>query len=76
MRTTINIDDEVYIIAKHLAQTNNHSIGDTISELVRKGLDRELPKFEAEDFPIIPTRNTGKKITNEFINKIREEEGF
>ena len=76
MRTTLTIDDEVYIKVKHLAETQNYPIGEVVSELLKKGLEKQLPKIEDDDFPVIPTRKTGRKITNEFINQLRDEEGI
>jgi predicted DNA-binding ribbon-helix-helix protein len=38
MRTTVTIDDDVYVKVKQIAAESGHTFGQTISELARKGL--------------------------------------
>lgn len=38
MRTTLTIDDDVLLAAKHMAAAQERTIGEVISELVRKAL--------------------------------------
>lgn len=73
MRTTLNIDDEIYMMAKHLAERDNYSIGDMISELARKGLEKEILDFNDDEFPVMPTLDNGKKITIGMVNTSRDE---
>ncbi len=52
VRTTLNIDDDVLRVAKSLAATSGKSLGQVVSELIRKGLeprpaiDDEIPSFK------------------------------
>lgn len=54
MRTTINLPNDVYRVARDVAHVRNISLGDAIAELVRQGLrpsDRldfsgPFPKFK------------------------------
>ena len=77
MRTTINIDDDVLFAAKELAGRDGSSIGAVISELARKGLNGGSPEdqVQAEDgfhgFRPLPKR--GKPVTNELIDRLRED---
>ena len=48
MRTTLNIDDDVYELAKSLAQGRGISIGEAVSHLARRGAMAQ-PTFVAED---------------------------
>ena len=41
MRTTVTIDDDVYVKIKQIAEDSGHTVGQVISELVRKGLSAE-----------------------------------
>lgn len=59
MRTTLMIEDDIYDTAKHIAQNSGRTLGEVISQLVRKGLAAEpafniengLPVFRVGDSP-------------------------
>jgi hypothetical protein len=51
MRTTVNIPDDVYQVARSVARAKNISVGDAIAELVRKGLDPPVRIREKRGFP-------------------------
>lgn len=63
MRTTINLDDDVAEAARELADAEHRSLGQVISDLVRRGLapgrerigsERGFPVFEVDaDAPVI-----------------------
>jgi hypothetical protein len=79
MRTTLDIDDDVLAIAKDLAKEADKTAGKVISELVRKSLAQSATRGEGEPPPIFgirPLPRRGVVVTNELINKIREEEGI
>ena len=77
MRTTIAIDDDVLLAAKALARRDGSSIGAVISELARRGLnggtlvDRDLENDGFHGFLPLPKR--GKPVTNELIDRLRED---
>ena len=50
MRTTLNLPDDVYDVARSLAATKQISIGDAIAELVRRGLSPP----RASENPVFP----------------------
>lgn len=77
MRTTLDIESDVLNAAKELARREKTTAGRVISRLARKGLvgdgkGREMTYRNG--VPILPSR--GRIITNELVNKIREEEGI
>ena len=77
MRTTIAIDDDVLLAAKALARRDGSSIGSVISELARRGLnggtlvDRDPESDGFHGFQPLPKR--GKPVTNELIDRLRED---
>lgn len=81
MRTTLNIDTELLVAAKKLAEQQNKTAGQVISELLRQALsahagDVETPEALNRDlygFQPVPSR--GGVVTNEHINTLREELG-
>lgn len=74
MRTTLNIADDVLLVAKELAKKSNKTIGQVISELARTGLD-SIPADSAEFMGFRPLPKRGTVITSTLINQLREELG-
>ena len=79
MRTTLNIDAELLVAAKKLAERENKTAGQVISELLRQALNTrtndvqttEALKSAPYGFQPVPSR--GGVVTNERINTLREE---
>lgn len=78
MRTTLDIEEDVLLAVKVLARHEKTTAGKVISRLVRKGLTGGTDKPRKMEYqngiPILPSR--GRIITNELIDRIREEEGI
>jgi len=86
MRTTLDISDDVLSAAKEMAQRDKKTLGQIVSELVRRGLNCPFPasadvsvgkdvdnRLAAMGFRTLPVR--GGIVTNELINRLREQEG-
>jgi hypothetical protein len=80
MRTTIDIDDDVLQAAKELGRAEKKTAGQKISELAREALTaprtthmvaKEPKSFYG--FRPFPKRG-GPVVTNELINKLREDD--
>jgi hypothetical protein len=79
MRTTLDIDDDVLQAAKELGRAEKKTAGQKLSELARAALT--APKRAATikepkalyGFKPLP-RVPGKIVTNEMINKLRDED--
>lgn len=81
MRTTLDIDDDVLLAAKEIARRNGETAGRVVSELVRRALTqvpaRSKEVREPESFyGFRPFPPSGRLVTNEMINRIRDEEGI
>ena len=63
MRTTVNIPDDVYEIARSLAGARGISVGDAIAELVRRGLKPSTPVRQKKAFPCFAVPQNAKSIT-------------
>jgi len=63
MRTTLQIDDDVYLAAKTFAESTGTSIGKVISEVFRRGLasrrEQQLESVGIGGFPVFRTRSDG-----------------
>lgn len=74
MRTTLRIDDDVLKAARALAEAENRSIGEVVSDLARKGLrpdpqtrtDRGFPVFDVpEDIPPLTLEDVERALDDE-----------
>jgi hypothetical protein len=78
MRTTLDIDDDVLRAAKELARREKKTAGEVISELTRKALTAS-PEGAQEPQAVHgfrPFPRRGGIVTNEQIDKLREEDAF
>ncbi len=76
MRTTLDIEDDVLFAAKSLARREKKTAGQVISELARKALAGEVvPAAQAlkAAFGFRPFPKEGRIVSNELINKLRED---
>jgi hypothetical protein len=79
MRTNVNIADDAREFAQVYAHANGITLGDAITELIRKGQQAQTRKIEgiqfehsSAGFPVIP--RTGRRITTEMVRRVEEEE--
>lgn len=79
MRTTLNIADDIMMAVKERARRQQRSAGDLLSELAREALTHQYGKDSdgakpkgCFGFEPLPAR--GMAISNQLIDKLREEE--
>lgn len=75
MRTTLDIDEDVLQAAKELAAMRSTSAGKVLSELARRGLQREAPEVPVRNgVPVMPRQAPGTpKMTLRRVNELRDE---
>lgn len=80
MRTTLDIDDDVLQAAKDLARRTKKTAGAIISELARQALGAPPPGAAAKTPPALhgfrPFPKRGGIVTNELIDKLREDDAY
>lgn len=79
MRTTLDIDDDVLRAAKELARRERKTAGRVISELARKGLASSSPAAARAAKPrhgFRPFPKRGGLVTNDLIDRLREEDAY
>lgn len=74
MRTTVAIDDDVLDAARKLAAARDQSLGQVVSELMRRGLAlrTEYPAGEG-GFPTFEVRDDSPPITLEDVKRDEDE---
>jgi len=87
MRTTLDIEDDVLFAAKEIARREKKSLGQVISDLARRafaqgpgqpsGKQPRVPRASERLAPygIHPLPARGGLVTNELIDRLRDEEG-
>lgn len=73
MRTTLNLDEDVLQIAKSHAEARSVSLGTAISELIRRGLQREWVVQEENGFPVFYVPPGGRAITIDDVKQLEDE---
>ena len=76
MRTTLDIEDDVLFAAKDLAKREKKTAGQIISALARMGLAGTVASTAQQQKAVCgfrPFPKEGRIVSNELINKLREE---
>jgi hypothetical protein len=73
LRTTLNIDDDVFMAARELAEAEHRSLGSMISELARRGLTPARVET-ADDLPVIRVPAGCPPITPEMVRRALDED--
>ena len=80
MRTTLDIADDVLLAAKERARRERKTTGEMISELARRGLMTSAEPVRAREPPAVhglrPFASRGGIVTNELIDKLREDDAY
>jgi len=75
MRITLEVNNDLMQAAKDLARLSGKSIGQTLSELVRRGLARHTPVLEMHDgIPVWVQRPVELPVTSELVRNLAHEE--
>lgn len=85
MRTTLNIDDDLLLAVKEIARRDSKSVGGAVSDLLRRALaggapyGTEMAEVQAPlgraEFGFRPFPPRGGVVSNELIDRLREESG-
>jgi hypothetical protein len=80
MRTTLDIDDDVLQAAKERARRDKKTTGEVISELARSALTTPPQRLTARQpkalYGFRPFPKRGGVVTNELIDKLREDDAY
>ena len=75
MRTTLDIDEDVLLTAKEIAQQRKATLGQVISTLLRVSLQPKSFELEYRDgVPLLSRRPDGPTVTTELVNRLRDED--
>lgn len=71
MRMTVNIADDVIESARELAKSEQKSLDEFVTDLVKERVGTILPTTR-NGVPLIKRKATGRIVTPEFVNELRD----
>ena len=75
MRTTLDIDDELLLTVKEIAQQRKVTAGSVVSRLLREALQpKEFQVEYRNGGPLLPRRPNGPAVTVEMVNRLLDED--
>ncbi len=75
MRTTVTLDDDILELAKRHARLRRQSLGRTLSELVRRGLNAPTPAQEEDGLVVFRLPADSPIVTTETVRRLEIEGG-
>lgn len=73
MRTTLQIDDDVYEAARSLARSEGTTLGETISRLARLGLAPRSHARRKGGFPVFAVSAGAKPLTPDMVRRALDD---
>lgn len=74
MRTTVDLEEDVLLAVKERARREHRSAGAVLSELARSALTQRSADRGEQFFGFTPLPPRGAIVTNELIDRLRDEE--
>jgi hypothetical protein len=75
MRTTLTLDDDIAELAAQQAKARGQSLGKTVSDLVRRGLNAPTPATKRDGLFVFHLPGDSPKVTTESV-RLLESEGL
>ena len=74
MRTTLKLDEDVLAAARALAQQQDKTLGEVVSELARRGLQpAATAPIVRNGIRLLPVREGARPVTLKLVNRLRDE---
>lgn len=73
MRTTLTLDDDVLELAARQAKLRGVSLGKTVSDLLRKGLNASTPAQKKDGLVVFRLPADSPKVTTDDVRRIEAE---
>lgn len=73
MRTTVDLEEDVLLVAKEIAKERGDTLGHVLSDLARKGLTRRARVSRKRGLPLFPIQPNAGVVTLELVNHLQDE---
>jgi predicted transcriptional regulator len=74
MRTTIELPDELHRQAVAIARDTNRTLGETVADLMRRGLRAEAGEVSRSRVTGLPLVHLGRVVTTDDVRTLEDEE--
>ncbi len=73
VRTTLDLDDDLIQVARNLAQQRGASMGQVVSDLLRKALEPKEAPVMRNGVPLFVPKKNAKKPSLDLVNELRDQ---
>ena len=73
MRTTLTLEDDAIELARRLARRRRISLGEAVSELVRRGSEVPMPTTERQRFVVVRLPKGSARVEAAAVEDLLEE---
>lgn len=74
MRTTVNLDDDVLGVARELAALSGRTLGEVLSDLVRRGLARQAEEGSTRNgVPLLEPTPDARMVSSEDVARLVDD---
>lgn len=74
MRTTLDLDEDILLAAKSIANRKGQTIGRVVSDLLRDVFKAKTTGEVKHGVPLLPVKKNSQLVTMELVNKLRDGE--
>ena len=72
-RTTLTLDDDIFKLAARQAKLRGVSLGQTVSDLLRKGLSAPTPARDKDGLVVFHLPSDSPKVTTDDVRRLETE---
>jgi hypothetical protein len=73
MRTTLNLDDDVFQLVKTYAEGRSVALGKAVSEILRRGFNAPLTTREVNGIQVVVLPPDSPTVTTEHVKRLEAE---
>jgi len=73
MRTTLTLEDDAVALARKLARRKRMTLGQAVSELVRRGANRPVPTTERHGLTLIRLPERTTRVTAASVDELLDD---
>jgi hypothetical protein len=73
MRTTLTLSDDALDLARKLAQRKRVSLGEAVSELVKRGAELPVPTMERQGLTVVRLPKGSARVTAAVVEELLED---
>jgi hypothetical protein len=74
VRTTLSLDDDVFLVLKTYAENRSLAMGKAVSELVRRGLSAPVKTRVVNGLVVFDVPESSEPVTSELVKQLEADE--